>query len=178
MKHHIHHAGCGCLANLPRRRLFGLGLGVAAALAAKPALALDTGYEAILLKCIDPRFTTNAWTYMAGRGWQNRYSQFNIAGGPVGCVAPVFAAWHQTWWDNFKISYDLHDFKRVVAICHRDCGAAVAAYGERIKTDRAFETEKLSEALRTLRSEVKKRHGDMPVDLGIMDLNGAVEVVA
>ncbi len=80
--------------------------------------------------------------------------------------------------DNFKISYDLHEIKRVVAVCHRDCGAAVVAYGERIKTDRAFETERLSEALRTFRSEVKKRHSELPVELGIMELNGSVEVVA
>jgi hypothetical protein len=174
---HLHHAGCGCPAGLSRRGLLALGLGAAAAGAARPTLAMDTGYEAMLVKCIDPRFTTNTWTYMAGRGWQNLYSQFNIAGGPVGCVAPAFASWHQTWWDNFKISYDLHEIKRVVAVCHRDCGAAVVAYGDRIKTDRAFETERLSEALRTFRSEVKKRHSELPVELGIMELNGSVEVV-
>jgi hypothetical protein len=174
---HIHHAGCSCLAGPSRRGLFALGFGAAVTLATRPTRAMDYGYEAMLVKCIDPRFTTNTWAYMAGRGWQNLYSQFNIAGGPVGCVAPAFAAWHQTWWDNFKISYDLHEIKRVVAVCHRDCGAAVVAYGERIKKDRAFETERLSEALRTFRDEVKKRHSDLPVELGIMELNGAVEVV-
>ena len=45
----------------------------------------------MLVKCIDPRFTTNTWPYMSSRGWQNLYSQFNIAGGPIGIVAPVFA---------------------------------------------------------------------------------------
>lgn len=174
---HFHHTGCGCVAVPSRRRLLALGLGAAAAVAARPTLALDTGYEAMLVKCIDPRFTTDTWTYMQGRGWQNKYSQFNIAGGPIGCVAPTFASWHQTWWDNFKISYDLHDFKRVVAICHRDCGAAVVAYGDQIKKDRAFETEKLSGALRTFRDQVKQRHNELPVDLGIMDLSGKVEVV-
>ncbi len=175
---HFHHADCGCLALLSRRRALGLGVGLAgAALAAVPALAVDSGYEAMLVKCIDPRFTTYAWTYMASRGWQNLYSQFNIAGGPIGVVAPVFADWHKTYWDNLKITYDLHQVKRVVGITHRDCGAAVVAYGERIKTDRAFETTKHREALHTFRAEVKKRYPDMTVELGIMDLNGAVEVV-
>ena len=50
------------------------------------------------------------------------------------------------------------------------------AYGDKIKTDPAFETAKLSEALRTFRAEVKKRHG-LDADLGIMALNGAVQVV-
>ena len=67
MTHTLHHAGCGCLDLLSRRRALGLGL-VAGAAAVTPALALDKGYEAMLLKCIDPRFTTNTWTYMASRG--------------------------------------------------------------------------------------------------------------
>ena len=69
-----------------------LGAAVAATTAVPAAHAVeDTGYEAMLMKCIDPRFTTNTWAYMAARGWQNAYSQFNIAGGPIGVVAPAFA---------------------------------------------------------------------------------------
>lgn len=174
---HLHHAGCGCLTLLSRRRTLGLGLAAAAA-TASPALAVDKGYEAMLVKCIDPRFTTNAWAYMASRGWQNLYSQFNIAGGPIGVVAPAFADWHKTYWDNLKISYGLHEVKRVVGITHRDCGAAAVAYGDRIKTDRAYETEMNVLALRAFRAEVKKRYPELIVELGIMELNGAVEPVA
>jgi hypothetical protein len=176
MRQHFHHGGCGCLSSLSRRGLFGLGLGAVVA-AATPALALDKGYEAMLLKCIDPRFTTNTWSYMASRGWQNLYSQFNIAGGPIGVVAPKFADWHKTFWDNLEISVGLHEVKRVVAITHRDCGAAVVAYGDRIKTDRAFETEMHTQALHAFRSELQKHQPQLTAELGIMDLNGAVEVV-
>jgi len=66
---------------------------------------------------------------------------------------------------------------RVVAITQRDCGAAVVAYGERIKTDRAFETKTHVEALHAFRAEVGKRYPDLKVELGIMELSGAVEVV-
>jgi len=178
MTHSVHHDGCGCLGLLSRRRAFGLGLGLAAATTvATSALAVDKGYEAMLVKCIDPRFTTNTWTYMSSRGWQNLYSQFNIAGGPIGVVAPAFADWQKTYWDNLKITYDLHEVTRVVAITHRDCGAAVVAYGERIKTDRAFETKTHVEALHAFRAEVGKRYPDLKVELGIMELSGAVEVV-
>jgi hypothetical protein len=176
MIQHFHHGSCGCLSSLSRRGLFGLGLGVVAA-AATPALALDKGYEAMLLKCIDPRFTTNTWSYMASRGWQNLYSQFNIAGGPIGVVAPKFADWHKTFWENLDISVGLHEVKRVVAITHRDCGAAVVAYGDRIKTDRAFETEMHTQALHAFRSELQKHQPQLTAELGIMELSGAVEVV-
>ena len=171
---HRHHADCGCLALLSRRSALGIGLAAAAVL---PARAVDSGYEAMLVKCIDPRFTTNTWTYMAGRGWQNLYSQFNIAGGPIGVVAPAFESWHKTYWDNLGISYGLHEVKRVVAITHRDCGAAVVAYGERMKTDRAYETQENIVALRGFRAEIGKRQPNLAVDTGIMALDGTVEVV-
>jgi len=174
---HLHRSGCNCLANLSRRGFFGLGAAAVASAASLPALAVDTGYEAMLLKCIDPRFTTNTWAYMASRGWQNRYSQFNIAGGPIGVVAPAFAKWHDTFWENLAISVQLHNVKRVVGITHRDCGAAAVAYGDRIKTDKAFETEMNTMALRQFRTETLKRQPQVIVELGIMNLNGAVDPV-
>ena len=182
MTQHIHHAGCGCLAAMSRRRLFGMGAAVGAMALAAPRLTLaqtpSPTYEAMLMNCIDPRFTTWTWSYMSSRGWQNLYSQFSIAGGPVTAAvdSDPFKTWQKAWWDNLAVSIQLHQVKRVVGLCHRDCGAAVLAYGDKIKTDRAFETAKLSEALRALRAEVKKRHG-LDSDLGIQDLNGAVEVV-
>jgi hypothetical protein len=71
----------------------------------------------------------------------------------------------------------LHNVKRVVGITHRDCGAAAVAYGDRIKTDRAFETEMNTMALRQFRAGVLQRQPQVIVELGIMDLNGAVEPV-
>lgn len=181
MTKHVHHAGCGCMAALSRRSLFGMGIAAGAVAMATPRLAFaqkpSPTYEAMLMNCIDPRFSTFTWAYMASSGWQNLYSQFTIAGGPVAAVAPAFEGWRKAWWDNLGISIQLHQVKRVVGLCHRDCGAAVVAYGDQIKTDPAFETAQLSEALRTFRTEVKKRHPTLDVNLGIMALSGAVEPV-
>jgi hypothetical protein len=68
----------------------------------KPSLA----YEAMLLNCIDPRFSTWTWAYMSSDGWQDLYSQFTIAGGPVAAVvdSKPFSAWQQAWWDNLAIA--------------------------------------------------------------------------
>ena len=182
MSNHVHHRGCGCLAGLSRRHFFAGAAGVALA---APGLAhaqyqapAKQTYEAMLLKCIDPRFTSFTWSYMASRSLKDLYSQFNIAGGPVAAVAPAFEAWRKTWWDNLEISIGLHQINRVIGICHRDCGAAVVAYGDQIKKDRAFETAKLTEALRTFRTEVGRRYPKLGVELGIMDVNGAVETVS
>ena len=138
----VHHAGCGCLELLSRRRAFGLGLAAAATVASRACLALDKGYEAMLMKCIDPRFTTNTWAYMC----EPRLAE------------PVQPVQHRRRPDRRRARLPSPTGRRpvgqpenhlrsarslaVVAITHRDCGAAVVAYGERIKTDRAFETQK------------------------------------
>ena len=36
--------------------------------------------------------------HMAEIGLRDRYSQFVVAGGPIGAVHPHFAAWHDTFW--------------------------------------------------------------------------------
>jgi hypothetical protein len=179
MTKHFHHGGCGCLQALSRRGLMGLGLGAAVVAATSPVFAADDkAYDAMTMNCIDPRFTTNAWAYMASRGLQNNYSQFNIAGGPIAAVAPVFADWRKAWWDNLEITVKLHNIKRVIGIVHRDCGAAAVAYGDRIKKDRAFETATLTEALQSYRTEVKQKQPHLAVELAIMDVNGAVGLMA
>jgi len=176
MNNHVHHSGCGCLPALSRRGILGLGF-AGAVTAAFPALAAGGSYEAVLFNCIDPRFTTLSWAYMAGRGMKDLYSQFVIAGGPIGVVASNFAEWQKTWWDNLAITVQLHSIKRVVGLTHRDCGAAVVAYGDRIKTDWAYETEKHTEALHTFRAQVSQRYPKLAIDTGIMALDGKVEVV-
>lgn len=171
-----HYASCGCTAGLSRRGLLGLGL-VNAVTVAFPALAAGGHYEAMLVNCIDPRFTTGSWAYMAGRGLKDLYSHFVIAGGPIGIVSPRFADWQKTFWDNLDITVQLHDIKRVVGLTHRDCGAAAVAYGDRIKTDRAFETEQYTEALHAFNAAVGRHHPEVAVDTGIMALDGTVEVI-
>jgi hypothetical protein len=72
----------------------------------------------------------------------------------------------------------LHSIKRVIGFTHRDCGAAYVAYGEALRTDKALETAKQSEALRQFRAGVGQRQPKLAVDTGIVALDGSVEVVA
>jgi hypothetical protein len=156
-----------------------LGLGIAGSLAAAfPALAAGGNYEAMLVNCIDPRFTTSNFAYMAGRGYKDLYSQFVIAGGPIGVVADAFKDWRGTFWDNLAITVKLHNIKRVVGLAHRDCGAAAVAYGDRLVHDFSYETDMLSQALRGFRGELNKRYPRLGVDTGIMALDGTVTVVS
>jgi carbonic anhydrase len=154
------------------------GLLAGAALSTRRAEAASGDYDAMLVNCIDPRFTSNSLQHMAAGGMRDRYSQFVIAGGPIGAIHPRFAPWHDAFWDNLDITVQLHNIKRVVAMTHRDCGAAKLAFGEAAVATRPAETAAHAEALRAFAAEVRRRKPALAVLAGIMDLDGRVDPVA
>jgi hypothetical protein len=172
----IHRWSCDC-ATLPRRGLLGLGAGLALAASVGRASAASGQYEAMLLNCIDPRVTTSSHAWMSARQMRDRYSQFVIAGGPIGAVHPHFAAWHGAFWDNLDITLELHHIKRVVAFTHRDCGAAKLAFGDAAVATREAETASHAEVLQLFRAEVARRKPGLGVVAGIMALDGSVDPV-
>lgn len=155
-----------------RRGVFGL---LAAGALAAPATAATGNYEAMLLNCIDPRFTTGSFNWMGANAMRDRYSQFTIAGGPLGVVHPRFATWQAAFWENLDISVQLHNIKQVVGMTHRDCGAAKLALGEGAVSTRALETASHAEALRQFQAEVARRQPGLTVLGGIMDLDGQLQ---
>jgi hypothetical protein len=171
-----HPPACGCAAppRLARRSLLGLGAGL---LIAGGARAASGDYEAMLLNCIDPRITSASLAWMGTQGMRDRYSQFVVAGGPIGAVHPRFAAWHATFWDNLDITVQLHSIKRVVGLTHRDCGAAKLAFGDAGVATPAAETASHAEALGAFRAEVGRRKPALGVVTGIMALDGSVELI-
>ena len=190
----LHAADCPCCAHLTgapgttsRRQFLATGAAVVAGglIGLMPGRASAAGgnYEAMLVNCIDPRFTTLSWQYMGLLSGVDReklgdnYSHFVMAGGPIGAVHPQFAPWHKTYWDNLEISVGLHHIKRVVALTHRDCGAAKLAFGADKVGDRDTETVSHAEALMAFRKEVNTRHPRLSVITGIMDLKGRVDLV-
>jgi len=130
----------------------------------------------MLLTCIDPRFPQPTIDYMKSRDMIGKYSQFTFAGAAIGVVAPAFKAWHKTFWDNLAASIQLHSIPKVIALDHRDCGAAKIAYGEAKVANAQIETETHKAALMQFRQEVGKRHPNMAVETGLMAIDGKVEM--
>lgn len=134
-------------------------------------------YDAMVLSCIDPRIIDQVHFYMDNINRQRcRYSQFVIAGAAVGVVAPAFKNWHETFWENLASSIQLHEITKVIAIDHRDCGAARIAYGPRSIADPATETNTHKQVFAAFRREMSLRHPDLEVVTGLMDLNGSIEI--
>jgi len=147
------------------------------------AQAASGNYEAMLVNCIDPRFTSMSHRYMGMIAGVPReklgdvYSHFVMAGGPIGAVHPAFKNWHNTFFDNLDITVKLHHIQRVIALSHRDCGAAKLAFGEDGVKDKSTETDSHAESLAQFRAAVRKRHPKLSVITGIMDLSGRVDLV-
>src|SRR5713101_1390988 len=150
--------GACCGGRPDRRRFFQLA-GSAGLLALSPSvsLAAEGDYEAMLLSCIDPRMVAPVYKYMDQRGLSGQCRQFVIAGAAIAVVAPKFAAWRPAFWDNLATTVQLHHIKRLIAIDHRDCGAAQIAYGASSIADPQIETETHRKVLTEFRKEVGKR---------------------
>jgi hypothetical protein len=158
---------------LGRRAMFGLAAGLLAA----PMLARaedGTAYDSMLLSCIDPRLVEPVHGWMASRGLTGKYSQINIAGASVGVVAEPFAGWRPAFWDNLATSIQLHKIHRLIAVNHRECGAAAIAYGpDAIRTADA-ETELHRRVAGDFRKVVAARHPALVVEVGLMAIDGAI----
>ena len=70
----------------------------------------------------------------------------------------------------------LHHIPKVIAIDHRDCGAAKIAYGEPKVANREIETETHKAALTEFRKQVAQRQPTLAVETGLMALDGTVEM--
>ena len=173
---------CACCGDLLRHRFdrrhflaFAGASGVAAAMQPLGAFAASGNYEAMVLSCIDPRLQEPVRKYTASRNLTGKYSQFTFAGAAVGVVAPAFKDWQKTFWDNLAATIQLHNIKRVIAINHRDCGAAKIAYGADAVTNEATETMTHRRTLAMFRKEVSERQPKLIVETGLMSLNGRID---
>ena len=178
----VHPSTCDCCgdmlrARFDRRRFLHVAAG-AGLVAAFPSLAFSAegNYEAMLLTCIDPRFPEPTIKYMEGRHMVGKYSQFTFAGASIGVVAPAFKTWAVAFWDNLAASIQLHHIPKVIAVNHRDCGAAKIAYGADKVANKQIETETHKAALMEFRKQVGDRKLNLKVETGLMALDGTIEM--
>lgn len=175
------HGACACCGDMISRRFdrrhFLTLAGAAGLAAAIPtrARAGSGNYEAMVLSCIDPRLQEPVRNYTAQRNLTGKYSQFTFAGAAVGVVAPAFKDWQKTFWDNLGATIQLHSIKRVIAINHRDCGAAKIAYGADAVATETAETLTHRRALAMFRKEVAERQPKLIIETGLMSLKGKIE---
>jgi len=179
-RHPLNAMACPCCAGLAaplgrRGLLRGIAAGAALlTLAPRLGFAAEGNYEAMILACIDPRFQEPVHAYAQKNGLIGKYSQFVFAGAAIGVVAPKFADWHKTFWDNLATSVELHHIKKVIVIDHRDCGAAKIAYGEASIATPDKENETHRVALAEFRKQAGQHQPKLAVETGLMALDGSM----
>jgi len=163
---------------LCRRRFLQLAGSAGLLTASSPytGFAAEGDYQAMLLSCIDPRMVAPVYKYMDQRGLTGQYSQFVIAGAAIAVVAPSFETWRPAFWDNLATSVELHRITKLIAIDHRDCGAARIAYGASSIADPAIETETHRKALAEFRKAVAERQPKLTLETGLMALDGSIQM--
>lgn len=171
-----HGTACACCTPGPlgRRGLFGLGLAAAATGLLRPARAAEGHYDSMVLSCIDPRMVEPVHSAMVARGLRGQYSQFVIAGAAIAVVAKPFDDWHEAFWENLATSVKLHHIHRIIAVDHRDCGAAKIAYGAESLATPEAETELHRGVAAQFRGLVKEHFPDLEVETELMALDGSV----
>ena len=131
-------------------------------------------YKAMVLSCMDPRFQTKVSNYLKRRKLKGKYSAFTIAGAAIGVTASKFKKWHTTFWENLNTSIKIHKIEKLIVINHKDCGAAKIVNG---KKEFSLQNEmKIHEnSFEKIKSNLKKKHPRLKVELNLMSLNGRID---
>ena len=131
-------------------------------------------YKAMVLSCMDPRFQTKVSNYLKRRKLIGKYSAFTIAGAAVGVTASKFKKWHTTFWENLNTSIKIHKIEKLIVINHKDCGAAKIVNGKKEFTPHN-ETKIHENSFEKIKSNLKKKHPRLKVELSLMSLNGRID---
>ncbi len=131
-------------------------------------------YKAMVLSCMDPRFQTKVSNYLKRRKLNGKYSAFTIAGAAVGVTASKFKKWHTTFWENLNTSIKIHRIEKLIVINHKDCGAAKIVNGKK-EFSSQNEIKIHEKSFEKIKSNLKKKHPRLKVELNLMSLNGKID---
>ncbi len=174
--------GCSCCGpgagGIDRRRFLQFYAAALAALTPFTARADDRPIDALLLLCSDRRIWQPSINFMNAREMQRVYRSFAIEGGAIGLIAEQFrnTPLRRKFWEDLDSAVTWNGVQKIIALDHRDCDAAVTAYGLAKISDRLLETEMHRYALNEFRSRVAARHADVDVEIGLMALDGKVQM--
>jgi carbonic anhydrase len=173
-----------CSAKVPalsRREAFGLlalGGGVTLLSTFAPGVARAGHTDMLLLTCMDYRLTDDTVAYMDGRGLRDKYDHVVLAGASLGALTDKYPSWGETFWSHLDVAITLHAIHKVMVLDHRDCGAYKVILGPDAVATPDLELAVHTKELQALRTEIKRRHEHLEVELGLMSLDGKVESIA
>jgi carbonic anhydrase len=138
--------------------------------------------DALLLSCMDYRLVEKTESYMAARGFRDKYDHIVLAGAALGAVTEKYPEWNKTFWDELGLAIDLHSVHKVIVLDHRDCGAYKQILGEDLASNPRKETEVHAAVLKKLRGLIGDKYArhepKLETELLLMSLDGKVDVIS
>ena len=132
--------------------------------------------EALLLVCNEPGVWQPAGNYMKSRQLTGKYQLVELEGTSIGLVAEPYQASRQAFWDTLMSATTWRQTRKVIALNHRGCAAMKTAYGLAKLADKLIETETHRYALQEFRRRMAERNADVAVEIGLIGLDGKVEM--
>jgi len=154
------------------------GAGAILGLSLRPARILATGHaEALLLSCMDYRLVDKTENYMVKRGLKEKFDHIILPGAALAVITDKYPDWNKTFWEELKLSIDLHKIEKVILLDHRDCGAYKQILNEDFAQKPAEETNIHTAQLNKLRDLIKEKYSKLEVEMLLMSLTGTVEKI-
>lgn len=130
--------------------------------------------SALVLACIDPRFTASlAWYLTHNKQAISDYDLIALAGASLGVLQTTYGSWQTTFVDHVKLALKLHNIKEIWAFDHLDCGMYKATLNLKDDMDKSVHIEKLQE----LKAFIKQQFPELGFKGFIIDVRGNIEKV-
>jgi hypothetical protein len=150
----------------------------AAPLPVEPAAsALPIEERVLLLICNEPVVWQSANNYMKSRNLVGKYQHMEVEGAAIGLIADQFKASSKASWDALvAATTPSPPITKVIALNHRGCSAIKIAYDVGKLQDKLMETETHRFVLREFRKQFSAHNPALPVEIGLIGLDGKVEM--
>ena len=132
--------------------------------------------QVVLLICSEPRVWQSANNYMKGRRLAGKYKPVEVEGGAIGLVADQYQASRKASWEALTSAANGQQTRKIIALNHRGCVATKIAYGLKNVSDKLIETETHRYALQEFRRRMAERNAGVEVEIGLIGLDGKVEI--
>ena len=148
---------------------------------------------ALVITCVDHRFVDEAVTFLDGKGYNNEYDEFILAGASLGyntsLSALTYSGWNTVLDNHIDICYTLHGITQIIAMDHMECGAYKVQLNNGVKFTPYVELQKHIENLNSFRNSINQKYTvtdqtdpdklipKFDVKTWLMSLDGSVDVM-
>lgn len=134
--------------------------------------------DALVLSCVDFRLNDNVACVLAEKGLTGRYDLVALAGGSLAVTNDLFPSFSATFWAHVAFLKNLHNFKRIIIIDHRNCGMYRMVFGRDLSKTPDEERELHMKISTKLKGQIEEKYPELQVEIWLMALDGTIEITS